>query len=207
MTHLEPSAAAPAALEAQGRPFASSLPSAVLDQIQAGTLNSVYRGVPCLSDPLDLALYLQLLSRLRPMTVIEIGTKFGGSALWFADMLTADRGAGIQVVSVDIEPLAGFLDERIAFLQGDAAHLAATLRPERLAALPKPWLVVEDSSHRFQDAIAVLEFFHQYLAAGDYVVVEDGVLDQFGDPLYERYANGPKSRRGSLPRASSAIHM
>ncbi len=50
---------------------------------------------------------------------------------------------------------------------------------------------MEDSSHRFEDALVVLESFHPRLDTGDYVVVEDGVLDQFSDLLYERYGNGP----------------
>ncbi len=191
MTDPEPSAPVPAPLGVDGRTFTSALPWAVLDGLQAGTMKSVYRGVPCFKSPLDLALYLQLLSRQRPRTVIEIGTKFGGSALWFADMLTADRGPGVRVLSVDILMQASFRDDRITFMEGDAAKLGATLRPELLAGLPKPWLVVEDSSHRFEDAAAVLDFFHPHLSAGDYIVVEDGILDQFEDPLYLRYANGP----------------
>jgi cephalosporin hydroxylase len=38
-----------------------------------------YRGVPMLKNPFDLALYLLLLWRLKPRTVIEIGSKSGGS--------------------------------------------------------------------------------------------------------------------------------
>ena len=40
-----------------------------------------YRGVPMLKNPFDLALYLLLLRRLKPRTVIEIGSKSGGSGL------------------------------------------------------------------------------------------------------------------------------
>jgi cephalosporin hydroxylase len=181
----------PSTPEVEGRSFTSALSGAILAGIQTGTLKGVYRGVPCLKSPFDLALYLQLLSRLRPRTVIEIGTKYGGSALWFADLLTADRGPGIRVISVDIVMEAGFQDDRITFLEGDAARLEPTLKPELLAELPRPWLVIEDSSHQFADAVAVLGFFHPFLASGDYIVVEDGILDQFDDPVYLRYANGP----------------
>lgn len=149
------------------------------------------RGVPFLKSPFDIGIYLQLLPRLSPRTVIEIGAKHGGSALWFADMLSAAGASDFRIVSVDIDPKVGFSDPRIHVLQGDAARLGETLTPDRLAALPRPWLVVEDSSHRYEDVLAVLTFFHRWTRSGDYVVVEDGVVSQFVDRRYAEYEDGP----------------
>lgn len=176
---------------ARGRPFESSVPGPVLDRIQAGTMRSRYRGVPFLKSPFDIALYLQLLPALAPRTVIEVGTKFGGSALWFADMLSAQGVQGARVVSVDIEPLARFDDPRITFLQGDAAALGEVLTPSLMRGLEHPFLVVEDSSHLYRHSIAVLEFFDAWLEPGDYIVVEDGVVAQLGGAQYARYEDGP----------------
>ena len=175
----------------RGRAFASSLGSEVLDRIQAGTLRTVYRNVPFFKSPFDIALYLQLLSRLAPRTVIEIGSKFGGSALWFADMLSAQGIADATVLSVDIEPLARFTDPRITFLQGDALRLGEVLPPTLLQRCPRPLLVVEDSSHHYPEATAVLDYFHAHLQPGDYIVVEDGVVSQLSAPRYREYAHGP----------------
>lgn len=150
-----------------------------------------YRGIPFLKNPLDIALYLLLLARLRPATVIEIGTKHGGSALWFADMLTAHGVHDAHVVSVDINPLASFTDARIDFLKGDARNLPAVLTPALLQRCALPWLVIEDSSHQYDDTLAALEFFDSRLHPGDYFVIEDGVLSQFTDPVYLRYEDGP----------------
>ena len=175
----------------QGRAFASTLGAAVLDRVQVGTMRTVYRGVPFYKSPFDIGLYLQLLSRLAPRTVIEVGTKHGGSALWFADMLTAQGVPGARVVSVDIEPLAAFTDPRITFLRGDAKALGAVLDDALLAQCPHPWLVVEDSSHFLAEALATLDFFHAHLHAGDYIVVEDGVVSQLSGAHYRQYDHGP----------------
>lgn len=175
--------------EVRGRPFASSVPAEVMDRIQAGVMRTTYHGVPFFKSPFDIALYLQLLSKLRPRTVIEIGTKAGGSALWFADMLSA-AGEG-RIVSVDIKPAAVIADPRITFLAGDAKDLGAVLSAELLARSPRPWLVVEDSSHRYPEVAAVLAFFHDHLHSGDYIVVEDGVVSQLTDPRYAIYEDGP----------------
>jgi cephalosporin hydroxylase len=181
----------PGAISAvNGRAFASSIDARVLDRIQAGTMRSVYREVPFFKSPFDIALYLQLLSRLAPRTVIEIGGKFGGSALWFADMLGA-QGVDARVLSVDIEPLAKFTDPRITFLRGDAKRLDEVLPASLLQSCPRPWLVVEDSSHHYPESIAVLDYFHAHLQQGDYIVVEDGVVSQLTGAHYRQYQDGP----------------
>ena len=175
-----------------GRPFRSDIPSSILDHIQDGVMKTVYRNVPFFKSPFDIALYLQLLSRLAPRTVIEIGTKFGGSALWFADMLTAQGIRDPRVVSVDIKPISNFEDSRITFLQGDAKTLDLVLRADFLSACARPLLVIEDSSHRYAETAAVLAFFHHKLMSGDYIVVEDGVLSQFSNAkFYSQYEDGP----------------
>lgn len=175
----------------RGRSWLSSLPDPVLDRVQHGTMRTVYRGVPFFKSPFDIVLYLQLLSRQRPATVIEIGTKFGGSALWFADMLAVHGVADGRVVSVDIEQLVEFDDTRITFLAGDANHLGEVLTTEFLAACPRPFLVIEDSSHHYRETTAVLDFFHDHLHSGDYVVIEDGVVSQLTGEHYRQYEHGP----------------
>lgn len=174
-----------------GRTFSSSISAEVMDRIQVGTMRTVYRNVPFFKSPFDIALYLQLLSRLAPRTVIEIGSKFGGSALWFADMLTAQGVADPTVLSVDIEPLARFTDPRIRFLQGDAKHLGMVLPADLLQRCPRPFLVIEDSSHHFAESIAVLDYFHDHLSSGDYIVVEDGIVSQLSGDHYRQYRHGP----------------
>lgn len=154
-------------------------------------MRTQYRGVPFFKSPFDISIYLQLLGQLAPRTVIEIGTKFGGSALWFADMLTAQGIRDARVLSVDIEPLAKFEDPRISFLKGDASRLQDILPASLLQTCPHPWLVIEDSSHHYEHSHAVLEYFDAYLQSGDYIVVEDGVVAQLTANHYRQYDNGP----------------
>ena len=46
-----------------------------LDTVQAGVFRTRYKGVPFIKSPFDIGIYLQLLSRQRPRTVIEVGAK------------------------------------------------------------------------------------------------------------------------------------
>jgi cephalosporin hydroxylase len=173
------------------RDFSSILGPELLEQVQSGVMRTTYRGIPMLKSPFDIVIYLQLIQRLRPRTVFEIGTRFGGSALWFADALTNHDIESPRIVSIDIRQAASFQDPRIRFLQGNAGALDSVLMEEVLADCRHPFLVVEDSSHTYGDVTAVLRFFHPRLVSGDYIVVEDGVVAHMAGDQYARYENGP----------------
>jgi cephalosporin hydroxylase len=173
-----------------GRLGRTDIPPRLLAATQGGVMRTKYRGRAFLKSPFDAVLYLQLFQRLRPMTVIEIGTKDGGSALWFADALEA-HGLQPSVITVDLREPPTFDDHRIRFVAGDANNLAEALTPQMLADLPRPWIVVEDSAHTYSACGAVLDFFHAHLLPGDYAVVEDGIVAHMTGERYAGYEDGP----------------
>jgi cephalosporin hydroxylase len=176
---------------AGGREFASALPTAVLDAIQSGTFRMRYRNLPLIKSPFDMALYLLLIQKLKPRTVIEIGTYKGGSALWFADMLSLHGIDRPRVISIDSDLRTSVSDERITFVRGDARALHEVLDATTFSGLERPLLVIDDASHLYADCLAVLDFFHDHLARGEYIVIEDGNVSQFSDPVYAAYEDGP----------------
>jgi cephalosporin hydroxylase len=171
------------------RGFKTAFPPELLQSVQAGTMAYTHRGIRCLKDPFDLAIYSRLIWDLKPKSLIEIGSNQGGGALWFADMLSIFGLLPCPVISIDRVPPTSFTDPRIAFLAGDAARLGETLTPQLMAALPHPWLVVEDSAHTHDVTLAAMRFFAEVTTAGDVVVIEDGVLSDLG--MDEAYGGGP----------------
>lgn len=166
----------------------NDLPYDGLMAIQSGTMAYSYRGIETFKNPFDLAIYPLLLEKLRPRTIIEIGSHKGGSALWFADQMTL-RGLDCHVHSVDINPVVGLFDPRLSFYSCDGKDLANTLTGAMFEAMPRPWLIIEDADHRYETVLANLRFFAPHLHSGDYVVVEDGVLSQMG--VADVYGGGP----------------
>jgi cephalosporin hydroxylase len=114
----------------------------------------------------------------------------GGSALWFADMQTA-LGIDGRVVTVDQRPRLPLDDPRIEVVVGEMTRLTGCLSSAVLAALPRPWLVIEDTAHTFDVSLAVLRFFDGWLQPGDYIVIEDGVVRGLPGPQYLAYEDGP----------------
>ncbi|TGV77966.1 hypothetical protein EN792_047280, partial [Mesorhizobium sp. M00.F.Ca.ET.149.01.1.1] len=122
------------------RSYVTGLANVDLLAYQAGTMGYRYRDITCLKSPIDIAIYLRLLDRLRPASIIEIGSKHGGSALLFRDMCHA-MDIQTQIVSIDLNAPALPTSKGIRFLQGDASDLEVSFRRHKLFDLPRPWLV------------------------------------------------------------------
>jgi cephalosporin hydroxylase len=170
------------------RSFKTLFDSTLLDSMQKGVLEYTYKGISCMKCPLDMAIYTKLIWDIKPGSLIEIGTHKGGSALWFADTLSA-AGLDTKVISIDYYSISDVKDPRIEFHKGDVNNLSQTLTEKKLASLPRPWLVVEDSAHTYQSCMSTLQFFNEVLRPNEVLVVEDGVLDDLG--MSEQYEGGP----------------
>lgn len=68
------------------RPFKTPYTRPQLGAYFKGGTQYHYRDVMCNKSPLDIALFLHLIHAVKPATYIEIGTKFGGSALLMRDI-------------------------------------------------------------------------------------------------------------------------
>ncbi|MEX6776302.1 class I SAM-dependent methyltransferase [Limnospira fusiformis] len=172
----------------QQRTWNTSLPYDVLMSIQNRLHNYAYRGVPILKNPFDLAIYPVLIWNLKPRTIIEIGSKSGGSGLWFGD-LQNNFGIDGHVYSVDIVKVTKYSHSRVTFLEGDGQNLQETFSPEFFRNLPRPLLVIEDADHSYQTSKAVLDFFHPYLEQEEYIVIEDGIISDIVQD--NSYNSGP----------------
>ena len=151
----------------------------LLQSIQKGTMAYSYRGVPTWKSPFDWALYPLVLWEIRPKTIIEIGSNRGGSALWFADTMRSFE-LPVHIHSIDVNLVTDVRDPDVTFHRGDAEHLENHITADFMAALPRPLMVIEDSSHMMTTTLAVLNFFHPHLSAGEYIIAEDGIVTDMG---------------------------
>lgn len=157
------------------RSWHSALPFTALTSIQNALHNFHYKGTPLQKNPFDHALYPMLLWQFKPRTIIEIGSKEGGSALWMGDLCDTFK-LDCQIHSIDIVRVATVKHKRVTFHEGDGRNLGGTLTEKMLKQLPRPWLVIEDADHSYETSHAVLNFFEDLLTTEDMLVVEDGII-------------------------------
>ena len=183
------------------RSFKTLFPPEFLKSYQAGHLLYQYRDIPCLKNPIDLAIYLQVLWREKPKTLIEIGSERGGSAVFFSDICKV-YGFDTQIISIDLDP-PSIEHHGVIFRQGDVCELGNVLPAHELEVMPHPWLVIEDSAHTFAGCWAALEFFAKHLRSGELLIMEDGILDELG--LSDRYDGGPNRAIAEFDKARPDI--
>jgi cephalosporin hydroxylase len=144
--------------------------------------------------PFEIALYMKLVWELKPQTIIELGSRHGGTAIWLGDILHT-FGNGGRVISIDIEPPSPPLDlyhtQTVHFIRGNEAELAKVELPMGFTwkTLPHPWLVINDASHVPRLMNPGLDHFDQHCCPGDVLVVEDANLTEFG--VDRKWEGGP----------------
>jgi cephalosporin hydroxylase len=150
-----------------------------------------YRGVRTLKNPLDMWNYQEIIAEHSIEWVLETGTRHGGSALFFADLLEA-RGASGLVISVDVDHQSLQLREhrRLRLLKGDSAsaEVQSAIR-KLLPAQRPPMFVILDSDHRKAHVLRELAAYVPLMQAGDYLIVEDSCVN--GHPVRPDFGPGP----------------
>lgn len=153
-----------------------------------------YRGVRTLKLPLDMWNYQELIFENDVHWILETGTRHGGSALFFADLLAAGAREG-WVVSVDVtnealHPLAS-AHPKIRLLLGDSAAPETVNMVRRLIPADRShaMLLILDSDHAAAHVLGELNALVPLLRQGDYLIVEDTIVN--GHPVRPDFGPGP----------------
>jgi cephalosporin hydroxylase len=150
-----------------------------------------YRGLRTLKFVPDLWNYQEIIHEFDVQWVIETGSRHGGSALFFADLLAA-RGARGRVISIDVDfdSNAQVEHPHIEFLYGDSASPEIVGSVKRLLGeSPGRVFAILDSDHRQEHVLRELEVYVPLLKSGDYLVVEDTCVN--GHPIVPDFGPGP----------------
>ncbi len=153
--------------------------------IYQGHLNVTYRGIPAWKCPFDYVIYQMIVTELKPDLIIELGTNFGGGALYLADLMEI-MGHGI-IHTIDIE------DKVDSLVSNHPRVRIFTDGWEGYEYVPtEDWdrvLVIDDASHTYRETLAALKKFSPLVTVGSYFIVEDGIIQHLG--MGRRYSGGP----------------
>ena len=154
------------------------------------TKNFTWMGVPILQYPSDLMVMQELIWKVKPRIIIETGLAFGGSLLFYMDMI--NMAGGGYVFSIEIDPRAEnlkMLDERMSLsvniIKGSSIDKKVFKDvSERVEAYTKDWdgpvLVSLDSNHTASHVLQELRLYAPLVSLGSYVVVMDTAIEFYG---------------------------
>lgn len=155
--------------------------------------DTTWMGIECYKSVSDMWNYQEILHSKKPSLVIEFGTFCGGSALFFASVMR-EIGAPFKVLSVDIDHARlkpeALRDPDVMFVESSStdpavAHIIEDLKRK----YPGTIFAILDSDHSRDHVLAEMKSLRPLLQAGDYLVVEDSVLN--GHPVAPGWGPGP----------------
>lgn len=133
-----------------------------------------YFGVRAFKNPLDFWIYQEMMYELKPDVVIEIGTHCGGSTLALAHLCKL-LGKG-RVIGIDIShsliPDVVRQNPLIKLIEADACDVFSEVT--NLINPDDEVLVIEDSSHTYENTLNVMRTYGKIIKPGGYMIVEDG---------------------------------
>jgi cephalosporin hydroxylase len=155
--------------------------------------NMHYRGIRTLKYPPDMWNYQEIITERGIDWVVETGSRHGGSALFFADLLTNLGRKSGKVITIDPFPEWQY-DPRtvpnIAAVAKDSGDPAVAAEVHGMIPQDRKGVfLILDSDHSAKHVLRELNAHVPHLRKGDYVLVEDTVVN--GHPVRLEHGPGP----------------
>jgi len=135
----------------------------------------------------------ELIVELQPDYIIETGTLYGGTTLFYADVLSYANLQG-KVITIDIEPKIEeaskipLWKQRVEMIVGSSVdpkvtdHVAQEVQGKKV-------LVTLDSLHTREHVLKEMEIYSKLVTPGSYLVVQDTNIN--ANPVYPSFGPGP----------------
>jgi cephalosporin hydroxylase len=154
------------------------------------TIQVSWLGYETLKCPLDLWIYQEIIVQQRPDFIIELGTRFGGSALFMASILDL-IGSGM-VITVDVDYTVAHrrpLHPRIIYKTASTTETGTVRDIEDLIPAGARVLLILDSDHTRDHVLKEMRLYAHLVQVGGYMIVEDTNIN--GHPTYPEFGPGP----------------
>ncbi len=152
-------------------------PASFVTGTEADSSRASWFGVPTWKLPSDVWVYQEILVETRPELVIETGTQYGGSALFYANLFDL-LGTG-EVVTIDIDTSAVHeavrTHPRVTVTEGSSTD-PAVVDAVRARANGRRTMLILDSDHQQAHVAEELRMWSDVVSPGCYLVVEDTAL-------------------------------
>jgi len=173
-------------------------------------------GVPVIQTPEDLVLLQEVIFKVQPEVILEVGIAHGGGMIFEASLLEL-LGKG-TVMGIDIEirehnrkvieahPLA----KRIEMIEGSSIAEETLREVRRRIPEHSEVLVCLDSDHTKPHVLRELELYQEFVLPGSYIVVFDTIssdLAKRGGAKEKYIDNGPGEAVAEFLKRNSSFEI
>lgn len=164
-----------------------------------------WMGRPIIQLPEDMFRIQEVIYRVKPDIIIEIGVAHGGSLIFYASLCKAiEKG---RVVGIDVEIRSHNrkaietheLSSYITLVEGSSTSPNTVATVKKMVRPGEVVLVILDSNHTKQHVTEELNAYFDLVTAGSYIVATDGImLDLYDVP------RGAQDWKWNNPAAAAA---
>jgi cephalosporin hydroxylase len=178
-----------------------------IQYLQKGPIfeNTHYRGITIWKSPLDLWIFQEIIHETRPRVIVEIGSRFGGTTQFMADLLELRGGEGM-VISVDPDRTGySATHPRIRAITGSSLDPGVIREVTALCSTGEN-MIVHDGDHTRANVLRDLQSYSPLVGVGHYFIVEDGIMDVFWPGVSPgSYGDGPLAAIDDFLQMTSAF--
>lgn len=142
-------------------------------------------GEPIINLPQDLFALQEIIFRTRPDHIVEVGTAWGGSLLFYSTLMGAMGGKSVIAVDVFIPPdlrerigRFGAVSKRIRWVLGSSTDSATFASVKKEIGPDDKVLVVLDSDHSHDHVLKELRMYAPLVKKGQYLVCCDTIVEK-----------------------------
>lgn len=155
--------------------------------------NTTWLGINIQKFPADAFIIQELIFKIRPDYIIETGTNFGGSTLFYASIMELMQQG--KVITIDVDNKMKFpnlttikLRDRIRQFTGSSVDFGIV---NDISAMVRGRnnMVILDSWHSKEHVLKELNLYSPLVPVGSYIIVEDSHVN--GHPIKWKWGGGP----------------
>lgn len=163
-----------------------------------------WMGVPVIQFPNDLMVMQELIYKLKPKVVLELGIGHGGMLLFYASILKLMNIKNFDVVGVDVfirkknrlVIKKNNLSKHITLYEKNSTDLTLHSKlKKKYFSDNHPKLIILDSNHTKEHVLNELNLYSNVLKKNDYIVVMDTVIEF----INQKFNEGKNFKKNNSP--------
>lgn len=154
---------------------------------------TTWLGEPSLQLPQDMFAFQEIIFQTKPQYIVELGTAWGGSLLFYSTLMESIGGKGIIGVDIYIpEDLKqrvgafGRLSERIQWVNGSSVEEETFNKVKSIIGDEKRVMVVVDTFHTHEHVLKELRLYSRLVGEGCYMVCCDTHVENIPEIVENR---------------------
>jgi cephalosporin hydroxylase len=129
-----------------------------------------------LKSPFDCWIYQELIYKIKPDYIIELGIMFGGATHFYASICDLVGHGEVIGIDISLDKVKSIDNKRITLIEGSSSSQETLDKIRKIVGYGTVF-VIADSDHEKNHCLAELRLFSQLVTVGSYFVVEDSLND------------------------------